>query len=159
VDEPEDPLRQQAWAYFALHAQQRLTTLNFYLLLASALTAATVASFQKDFRFPLLRVFAGLLLALLSFVFWRLDLRNRLLIKNAEAALCAYELQGKPDDWRSELSAELLFSNERRNARRRKERQRWWGRFCPNSYSEAFELLFSAFFLTGLLSAISALLL
>ena len=78
----EDPesrgyLRQQAWDYFALHAQQRLTTVNFYLVVATTLTAAAVASFQEDFGFPGLRLPAGLLLALLSFAFWRLDLRNR----------------------------------------------------------------------------------
>ena len=36
----DDYLHQQAWNYFALHAQQRLTTVNFYLVLATALTAA-----------------------------------------------------------------------------------------------------------------------
>jgi hypothetical protein len=45
--ELDDPLRKQAWDYVALHAQQRLTTLNFYIVLSSALTAAIVASFRK----------------------------------------------------------------------------------------------------------------
>ena len=30
----DDYLHQQAWDYFALHAQQRLTTVNFYLVVA-----------------------------------------------------------------------------------------------------------------------------
>ena len=153
----DDPLRQQAWAYFALHAQQRLTTLNFYLLLASALTAATVASLQNNFRFPLLRVPAGLMLALLSFVFWRLDLRNRWLIKHAEAALTAFELGHQPDNGNRELPPEYLFANEQRDAKRRHERKRWWSRLWPHSYSEAFEMLFLSFFITGVASAISAL--
>ena len=42
-----DGLRQQAWDYFALHAQQRLTTIKFYLVIATTLTAAAVASFGK----------------------------------------------------------------------------------------------------------------
>ena len=72
----DDYLHQQAWDYFALHAQQRLTTVNFYLVVATALTAAAVALFGENFRFPGLRMPAGLLLSLLSFAFWRLDIRN-----------------------------------------------------------------------------------
>lgn len=153
-------LRQQAWSYFALHAQQRLTTLNFYLVLASALTAATVASFQNNFAFPLLRVPAGVLLALLSFIFWRLDVRNRSLIQEAEAALCSFELGGKTDDWSSDLPPECLFSRERRDAKRRKDRRSrspQWAWLWPETYSEAFALLFFAFFWMGLISALSAL--
>ncbi len=63
----DDYLHQQAWNYFALHAQQRLTTVNFYLVLATALTAAAVASFGENFQFPGVRLAAGLLLSLLSF--------------------------------------------------------------------------------------------
>ena len=72
----DDYLRRQAWDYFALHAQQRLTTVNFYLVMATALTAGAVASFDESFRFPGLRLPTGLLLSLLSFAFWRLDFRN-----------------------------------------------------------------------------------
>ena len=66
----DDYLHQQAWNYFALHAQQRLTTVNFYLVLATALTAAAVASFGENFQFSGMRLAAGLLLSLLSFAFW-----------------------------------------------------------------------------------------
>jgi hypothetical protein len=155
MNNPNEALRQQAWAYFALHAQQRLMTLNFYLVLASALTAATVASFQREFQFPLVRVPAGLMLALFSFVFWRIDRRNRWLIRHAEAALTAYELGHKADDWSQELPPECLFAHERRDAKRRKERRRWWHRLLPQSYSEAFGFLFIAFFLTGMICAVS----
>ena len=65
----DDHLQQQAWNYFALHAQQRLTTVNFYLVVATALTAAAVASFGDNFEFPGVRLAAGLLLSLLSFAF------------------------------------------------------------------------------------------
>ena len=72
----DDYLHQQAWNYFALHAQQRLTTVNFYLVVATALTAAAVASFGENFEFPRVRLAAGLLLSLLSFAFWRLDFKE-----------------------------------------------------------------------------------
>jgi len=93
----EEPLRKQAWDYFQLHAAQRLTTFNFYLVACSAIAAGEVASFHKDFNFPALRIVLGCLLIVLSFVFWRLDERNRLLIKNAEAALKFFEEQDAKD--------------------------------------------------------------
>jgi len=93
----EEPLRKQAWDYFQLHATQRLTTFNFYLIACSAIAAGEVASFHKDFNFPALRIVLGCVLIVLSLVFWRLDERNRLLIKNAEAALKYFEEQDAKD--------------------------------------------------------------
>ena len=118
----DDYLRRQAWDYFALHAQQRLTTVNFYLVMATALTAGAVASFDESFRFPGLRLPTGLLLSLLSFAFWRLDFRNRELIKAAEAALRSFEAGDRVDDgneehWSSgcsrEITANLKNTRER----------------------------------------------
>jgi uncharacterized protein (UPF0254 family) len=60
-------------------------TLNFHLLFASVIFAGTVASFQKELQFPVLRLPAGVLLCLRSFAFWRLDTRNRRLINAAES--------------------------------------------------------------------------
>jgi hypothetical protein len=94
---------------------------------------------------------------LLSFVFRRIDLRNRALIKNAEAALIAYELGHVPDDGKRELPPEYLFANERRHADARKmERGRLRRIGSPESYSEGFDLLFWAFGVAGLAFVLSA---
>lgn len=156
---PDNPLRKQAWDYFALHAQQRLTTLNFYIVLSSALTAAIVASFQKEFQFPLLRGVAGLLMAVFSYAFWRLDLRNRWFVKRAEAALSAFELGHQHDDWSSRhLPVEFLFSDERRHERQRTQRTSRSRRLLvPQSYSDTFNMLFFLFGLAGSVSLCSAL--
>ncbi|PNY35782.1 hypothetical protein [Rhodopirellula sp. MGV] len=80
-------LRQYAWAYFDRHAEQRLKTFNFYLVLAGAVIAG-VMTFKNDFAqaWPLL-----FLLAFVSFVFWKLDCRNRVLTKHSEEALKTLE--------------------------------------------------------------------
>jgi hypothetical protein len=157
--EPDDPLRKQAWDYFALHAQQRLTTLNFYVVLSSALTAAIVASFQKDFKFPLLRGVAGFLLAVFSYAFWRLDVRNRWFIKRAEAALSAFELGHRQDDWSSpHLPVEFLFSDERRHEKRRNDSKGTVRQLLvPQSYSDVFNMLFWLFGVAGFISLCSSL--
>lgn len=82
-----ETIHKQAWDYFQLHSTQRLTTFNFYLVIASVLTAGLVSTFQKDFIFPIAGMALGGLLSFFSFIFWVLDRRNSQLIKNAEAAL------------------------------------------------------------------------
>ena len=86
-------LQQQAWKYFELHAGQGLTIFNFYIALCSAIATGLVATFHAEFSHPNLRCLFGILLILFSFVFWMLDERAKLLIKNAEAALKFFEEQ------------------------------------------------------------------
>jgi len=78
--------RSYAWGYFALHADQRMKLFNFFLILSGLILGA----------FPAVRAMAPgtklvgvlpLLLVLSAFTFWRLDVRTRHLVKNAEAAL------------------------------------------------------------------------
>ncbi|HYJ92297.1 MAG TPA: hypothetical protein VEV84_13385 [Pyrinomonadaceae bacterium] len=82
-----DRFRQQAWDYFAIHASQRLTTFNFYLVIATLLTTGILASFQKQYEIRFAGIVLGLLLLIFSFVFWKLDQRNKHLIRHAEKAL------------------------------------------------------------------------
>ena len=153
----DDYLHQQAWNYFALHAQQRLTTVNFYLVLATALTAAAVASFGENFEFPGVRLAAGLLLSLLSFAFWRLDFRNRELIKAAETALRALEASGpRIDDGNGEPPVEWLFTREHRQSAERKRAAAWTSHVVPRTYSHVFNVLFGSFLVTGFLIALLA---
>ena len=153
----DDYLHQQAWNYFALHAQQRLTTVNFYLVVATALTAAAVATFGENFGFPGLRLPAGLLLSLLSFAFWRLDFRNRELIKAAEAALRSREASGRiDDDGNGEPPVEWLFTREHRQSEERKKATDWRSCVMPHTYSHVFSVLFCSFFVAGLLIAVLA---
>ena len=79
-------LRKYAWDYFDRHAEQRLKTFNFYLLLCGAIIAGVISFAQKSeqvrYAWPL-----GFLLTLVSFIFWKLDVRNRQLTKHSEEAL------------------------------------------------------------------------
>ena len=149
-------LHQQAWNYFALHAQQRLTTVNFYLVVATTLTAAAVASFDKDFGSPWLRFAAGLLLSLLSFAFWRLDFRNRELIKAAENALRSFESEDKVSRGEREVPVEWLFTREHQQSERRRASTSWIGCLVLHSYSHVLNVLFGSFLFGGALIAVLA---
>src|SRR5437764_1302426 len=81
--------------YFELHAKQRMASFNFYILLSSIVGSGIVASFSKDFQFPEIRIPTGILLVIVSFVFWKLDNRVKTLIKIAESQLILLEENNK----------------------------------------------------------------
>lgn len=87
----EKDMRDHVWAYFQLHAAQRLTTFNFYIALSTVVTTGLFATLHKDFKVPALSVVLSILLIAFSYLFWKLDQRNRNFIKNSESALIALE--------------------------------------------------------------------
>lgn len=83
-------MRDYAWLYFERHAEQRLKTVNFYLVMCAVIIGGIVPFSQHFGEFhdtwPL-----WYLLSFITFVFWKLDVRNRRLIKNAERSLIHLE--------------------------------------------------------------------
>src|ERR1039457_3033563 len=75
-----------AWKYFNLHANQRLAVFNFYIFI-SALIITGYLTMIKTEGVTLIGAVFSVLLMFISFVFWKLDLRSKQILKNAEAAL------------------------------------------------------------------------
>jgi hypothetical protein len=113
-EQKREELRDQAWKYFALHADQRLKAFNFYLILCTVI-AGGLLTLIKDARDPRIAILVALLLPSLSLVFWKLDTRNRQLIDHSQEALMFFE-----DDPRlKRLSAHLTllsYSSSRRTS-------------------------------------------
>jgi hypothetical protein len=78
--------RDHVWGYFELHAGQRLTMFNFFVVLSGLVTAGLGATMQGSPRMAVLGILLGVVLMLLSFVFWKLDQRSSFLVKHAEDA-------------------------------------------------------------------------
>jgi hypothetical protein len=100
----EDAAREHAWNWFQYHAGQRQAVFRFYVLMAGAISTAylTTVSTQTGSLQADSYLF-GLLLAVLSFLFWRLDVRSVALIKLAEGYIALEEtrlarLLGDVDD-------------------------------------------------------------
>ncbi|UMY16790.1 hypothetical protein MMB17_19285 [Methylobacterium organophilum] len=94
---PADKVLEHLWRYFALHAQQRVSVFNFFVVLSGVISAAIGGALQVGGPLNFVVVILGLLLPLLSFVFWRLDQRNSDLVKIAERALRRAEEAHLPD--------------------------------------------------------------
>ncbi len=80
-----------ALRYFELHANQRMAVFNFFLVLAGLVAAGLASAIQGSERFSILGVILGVLLTLVSFVFWKLDQRVCFLMGNAEKTLAKLE--------------------------------------------------------------------
>ena len=130
-------MEERAWASFALHAGQRLTTFNFFIVLSSLLINALVVSLQRDFRVPHVGVVIGLLLALLAFIFWKIDVRNRQLIKLAEEVIKYFESTA-PKAGDADVHAGALFTQEVVATAKLKTASRFW----YFTYAKAFAAVY-----------------
>lgn len=80
--------RNYAWSYFHFHAEQRLKTFNFYLIIATILTGGLITLLTDDnFPYKIWSSILAFLLTFISFIFWKLERRNHQLVKNGEDAL------------------------------------------------------------------------
>ncbi|WP_319466447.1 hypothetical protein [uncultured Pseudodesulfovibrio sp.] len=79
-------LRQSLWDYFSLHADQRLKSFNFFLILSAIVVGAFVNSI-KDGNVHKASAILPLILSVSSYIFWKLDERTKLMIKYSEKGI------------------------------------------------------------------------
>jgi hypothetical protein len=138
-----------------MHAAQRLTTFYFYIVISSVIATALLATFQKDHSIPRLGMLPGFLLGVFSFVFWKLDTRNKCLIKGAEAALKFFESNSEHANSSVQPHVSQIFLKEEYDTKQKRKRSIfiWKSHF---SYSECFNLVFLTFGSVGILGGLLA---
>jgi lipopolysaccharide export LptBFGC system permease protein LptF len=155
VTESENTLNQQAWNYYQVHAEQRLIAANFYISIASVLAGALFAVLQSA---QTMRVGAllGVLLIVLSFVFWKWVRRTSDLIKIAEDALKYFEGLGDLKSTGEEPHVARIFQREAYlTTRKRKKRSiLFWQNYF--TYRTCLNLIFISFALAGAFGAVLA---
>jgi Flp pilus assembly protein TadB len=145
MNEQEKFLASVIWNHFQVHAGQRMTIFNFYVVFSSLLTGAILTSLQASTPHYFTLAVLGFGLIVLAYVFWRLDERNRLLIHCAEDALKCLEAES----WTSHVRAESL----RVFTKSEKETS---GKKWHLKYSSCFRILFVVFAVFGLTVSIFA---
>lgn len=153
MNDSNDALRKQAWDYFQMHSGQRLTTFNFYVVISSVIATALFSTFQKDYKVPVLGLPLGVLLVLFSYIFWKIDLRNRQLIKGAEAALKYFESTTVLADNEEEPHVAKIFLHEEYVTTKRKASTSTYPWNSYYSYSNSFNRVFLWFAALGLVGA------
>jgi hypothetical protein len=148
--------RQYAWDYFHYHASQRLTTFNFYIIICTLGATGYVAAIKEERTEPF-GIFMGLLLIVLSFIFWKLDLRNKQLIENAEDALKHLESETVLQETPESPHVLKIFTYEEAQTNRAKKKPKSFRLWKPHySYSNCFNVIFFVFGALGLLAALYA---
>jgi hypothetical protein len=150
--------RDYAWDYFQLHAGQRMSTFNYFIVLAALLTTGLAGTFVKDFKWNMVSTVLGLGLMVVSFAFWKLDQRVRFLIKHAESSLRQIEQKWTDEVARDGAFFANLFCKEQTETDRNRGQQnyRFWA--WDLSYSNCFEIVYCFFGVLGLLGALASLL-
>jgi len=146
----DEIFREYAWSYFELHAEQRLKTFHFFIILATTV----VGGFLLLFRFGEYHKWSallGLLLTLLSFVFWKLELRTRALVKHGEEALKFLDAQHELPDIDGVPHPLRIFSREEHVTIQLERSASFPGHF---SYSRCFKYIFVVFGVLGLGAAL-----
>lgn len=82
---------EHAWKYFEIHSQQRIALFNFYLGATGLVATGIGVCIQQGGNFNYLSLALGIFLLVVSFIFWKLDQRNSMLIKESETALKSLE--------------------------------------------------------------------
>ena len=90
-DDEHQQMRTHVWQYFTVHAGQRMSMLNLFMLLTGLIAAGLGACVQGQGTLRLLGGILGLFLALTAFLFWKLDARTAFLVKHAEEAMVRLE--------------------------------------------------------------------
>ena len=138
-----------AWYYFQQHAQQRIGYFNFFLLFSSFLTAAFVAVL-KEYRtlLAVMGIAIGLMQTVISFIFWKIDERNKILTKKAENAIKELERECKALD----MSFPTIFCTEEKETELQKKLdiKNRRGIFSKHiSHSKSFKMIFQVFGVLG----------
>ena len=153
-EEAHTALSEYAWKYFSGHAEQRLTTFRFYILF---LTAASTACgwLIKNGIATGWGILTGFALCYFSWVFAKIDRRNRTLVSNSERALRALEYNQYPSLGKPRIVD--LFRYERYFSRVEKFDQKRWGRLVfwgsRLHYYDCFRRIFWGFGAFGLIFA------
>lgn len=101
--ELDDTYRDYAWKYFSLHSDQRIKTFQFYVAFSTTIIGGLLILIKEGHPQKWMGLI-GFLLTALSFVFWKLDVRTKEMIKNSELALKYLDdrynlpdIEGKPN--------------------------------------------------------------
>ncbi|MBA7670553.1 hypothetical protein ES703_78699 [subsurface metagenome] len=143
------------WNYFQFHASQRLITFNFYIVISTAIAAGYIVTVGMN-SIRMLAILLGFIISLLSFLFWKLDVRNKQMIKNAEEALKYLEALTYTPRNTKESNVLKIFTYEEEQTNRMKRSKSFWPWKNHYSYSKCFNIVFAVFGILGFFGVVYA---
>lgn len=140
MQQDSNNLLEHAWRYFELHANQRIIIFNYFLVVSGALSAGLATALQGSQRFSSLGIMLGILLIVVSFVFWKLDQRVSYLIKHSESIITDLEQN-------LTIKKAHVFRLEPEKSKEVLNEGYWWSRHW--TYGSSFRFVFITMALFG----------
>jgi hypothetical protein len=156
-DSQKQRLRNYAWGYFAIHAEQRMKTFHFYLILSTALISGFILGMTRiDNDKLLILAPIGFLLTLVSFLFFKLDNRNKQLVRNGEYALNFLdELEDLMEEGEQPHILKIFAYDDWKLAQDEgKIERKKIKALSLSSYSQIFSMIFWAFGILGIMELV-----
>ena len=147
--ETRKEFRDYLWKYFVLHADQRLKTFNFYLIVSAIFISGylNLISNTEQYIWSCILPFV---LSITSFIFWKLDQRTKSMIKQAESGLKYLdENSGLQESNDNECHPLKIFSCDDYVTKNRKNFPNAPLAKCDLSYSNCFSIIFFIFGFSG----------
>ncbi len=98
----------KAFSYFTYHAEQRTTMINFFIAVFGACVALYGSLIMQA---PIACILISAFLLVVSIIFYFIDIRNKLDVKQSQSVLCAFEEKYNVTSSK-EHAAFGVFSNE-----------------------------------------------
>lgn len=100
------------WQYFAHHGNQRLTHINFFTVLSSALIILQFTIINSQEGTSYIPAAIGVIQCIIAFVFYKIDDRTMFLVKHAEEAMKEIERHYNFYNDRKYSNSLKIFTNE-----------------------------------------------
>ena len=146
-------MAEHAWQYFTLHAEQRLRTFHFFVILCAVIIGglATCVNSAEDCR---IGAVISLFLSFFSYIFFKLDQRNKQLIKHGEEALKFLDSQYELHDENDTPHVLKIFSSEEYITQKLKSDKQQFVLNKLYTYSTCFNTVFAMFGLSGIIMSL-----
>lgn len=141
------------WKYFEHHGNQRLTHINFFTVLSSALIISqfTIINSQKVVCY--IPMILGVIQCIISFVFYKIDDRTKFLVKHAEETITEIERHYNFYNDKEYSKRLRLFTNEVTATREARQYSKCF-LFKQISHRLSYRILLASFSVIGLLAGL-----
>ena len=151
MDHPDlqDVFRENAWRHFAIHAEQRLRMFQFYITISTALLGGGVLLIRTG-QNAIALLLLSFLASFFSFVFWKLEIRTRILVKNSEDAIKYLDRSYDVPDVDGKPSPLKLFTRDDSRTQSNKR----FSALSHFSYHKCFVMVFAVIGILGVLGMV-----
>lgn len=141
------------WDYFKILAQQRVTHFNLFIVFMGAISAVFATQINVDLRGNIIAFSLAIAQVFLCFIFHKIDIRNKFLIKHTEEIIKTFEKEFEQGVPRIFIMEEQLTKEKRLQDKKKLYFLR------QLSTSQLYNMFYAFFVILGLVEGIFAIIL